>query len=109
MTRRITLRSPWQRFWVEVIPQRPSDWAEQVAQIASLDGREAIEAACAVARQVVSNHNVTGPGGEPSQLDPKELAPSLVESIAVAIRDAARIERALATGDWQRRRAELMN
>ena len=80
-----------------------------MAQIAALDGQEAIDAACAIARQVVSNHNVTGPGGKPSKLDGMELAPSLVESIAVAIRDAARIERALAAGDFQRRRPELAN
>jgi hypothetical protein len=109
MTRRIILRSPWQRFWVDVEPQRPSDWAEQVTRLASLDGQEAIEATCAIVRQVVSNHNVTGKGGKPSRIDAKELAPSLVESIALAIRDAARIERALAAGDWQRSRPDLAN
>jgi hypothetical protein len=52
---------------------------------------------------------VTGKGGKPSKIDAKELAPSLVESIALAIRDAARIERALAAGDWQRSRPDLAN
>jgi len=109
MTQRISLRSPWQRFWVDVIPQRPSDWAEQVARLASLDGQEAIEATCAIARQVVSNHNLTPNGGEPSRIDARALPPSLVESIALAIRDAARIERAIASSDWQRRQGGLAN
>ena len=109
MTQRITLRAPWQRFWVDVIPQRPSDWAEQVTRLASLDGQEAVEAACAIARQVVSNHNVTGRAGKPCRIEATELAPSLVESIALAIRDAARIERAVAARDRQQRQGQLAN
>jgi hypothetical protein len=109
MTQRIMLGWPWQEFWVEVVPERPSDWAEQVRQIGTLEGLEVIEATCAIARQVVINHNLTDRDGEPIRIDARKLTPSLVESIAIAIRDAARIERALAAGGWQPQRAGLAN
>ena len=109
MTQRMTLGSPWQEFWVDVVPERPSDWLEQVRRLGTLEGHDVMKATCSIARQVVINHNLADKNGAPIEIDAMALAPSLVESIAVAIRDAARIERALAVADWQRRPGGLPN